>query len=174
MQITSKALQLNFWQHKTRQGEIFTNTKSWKYGECKHCRPLVTKAGCSWGARVAFWCRIEVLLATRILAFIPKWCKAIERKANYVQKWCQLNKLLASYYGQNFFPSNTFWIKTKTKKKIQALLLDKTCMYTCMRLVGFIVSVTWWHRQLFCEINHKITASSNLAIITYQPCTSAW
>lgn len=116
MQITSKALQLNFWQHKTRQGEIFTNTKSWKYGECKHCRPLVTKAGCSWGARVAFWCRIEVLLATRILAFIPKWCKAIERKANYVQKWCQLNKLLASYCEQNFFPSNTFWIKTKTKK----------------------------------------------------------
>ena len=81
MQITSKAMQLNYWQHKTRQCEIFTNTKCWKYGECKHCRPLVKKAGCSWGAKVVFWDRIEFLLATRILAFIFKCCKAIERKA---------------------------------------------------------------------------------------------
>ena len=86
MQITSKALQLNFWQHKTRQCEIFTNTKSWKCGECKHCRPLVKKAGCLWGAKVAFWCRIELLLATRILGFISKWCKSIEIETNYVQK----------------------------------------------------------------------------------------
>jgi hypothetical protein len=43
MQITSTALQLNFQQHKTRQCEIFMNTKSWKYGECKHCWPLVKK-----------------------------------------------------------------------------------------------------------------------------------
>jgi hypothetical protein len=86
MQITSKALKVNFWQHKTRQCEMFTNNESWKYGECKHCWPLIKKAGCLWGAEVAFWCRIELLLATRILGFISKWCKAIDRKANYVQK----------------------------------------------------------------------------------------
>jgi hypothetical protein len=55
MQITSKALKLNFWQHKTRQYEIHTNTKSWKYGECKHCWPLVKKSRLFVRCKSGFW-----------------------------------------------------------------------------------------------------------------------
>lgn len=53
------------------------------------------------------------------------------------------------------------------EKNFQELLPDKTHTYTCMRLVGFIVSVIWRYLQLFCEINHNIADSLNLTTMKY-------
>jgi hypothetical protein len=53
------------------------------------------------------------------------------------------------------------------EKKIHESLPDKTRTYTNMKLVVFIMPVTWQYFQLFCDINCKIAASSNLAIMKY-------